>query len=148
MRDMIRTLAWGAVLAAATATGAMAQNYYPNDGYGTNFGNGGGGFYSDGPGYYGRHGRYVGNYDYACRYRPRRPTPPPTVITTITATITATAPRNRAAGDPAAGPPMIADMTAPTITAIGAADLPDQALCGAVAVAAARALSRQDGAPT
>jgi len=64
MRGMIRTLALGAVAVAATATGAVAQNYYGNSGYGTYYGNGNGGYYSDGPGYYGRHGRYFGNDQY------------------------------------------------------------------------------------
>lgn len=58
MRDMIRTFALGAILAAGTATGAMAQNYYDSGGYGPYSS---GGRYSDGPGYYGRHGRYFGN---------------------------------------------------------------------------------------
>jgi len=66
MRDTIRTLALGAMLAACTATGAMAQNYYYGyGGYGPYYGNGNAGTYSDGPGYYGRHGRYFGSNDYA-----------------------------------------------------------------------------------
>jgi hypothetical protein len=64
MRSIIRTLALGIILAAGTATGPMAQNYYENGGYGAYYGNGNGGHYSDGPGYYGRHGRYFGNGEY------------------------------------------------------------------------------------
>jgi hypothetical protein len=64
MRDMIRPLALGAILAAAAATGAAAQTYYGNGGYGPYYGNGSGGSYSDGPGYYGRHGRYFGTNEY------------------------------------------------------------------------------------